>query len=95
MKLMSFLAGVGLGTVVGMLYAPTSGEEAREAIRARAGEGRDYVVDRAQRVREQAGQWADRGREIVSEQKENFREAYETGRQAYQQTANPKTGTNA
>lgn len=95
MKFAWFLAGIGLGAVVGILYAPTSGDEAREAIRAKAGEGRDYVMDQAQRVREQAGQWADRGREVVNQQKDNFRQAYETGRQAYQETANPKTGTGA
>jgi gas vesicle protein len=94
-RLSWFLAGLGVGAVVGILYAPTSGEEAREAIRAKAGESRDYVVDRAQRAREQAGEWVDRGRQIVNEQKENFRDAYETGRQAYQETTNPKTGTNA
>lgn len=95
MKLMSFLAGVGLGTVVGLLYAPASGEEAREAIRAKASEGKDYLMDRTQRAREQAGQWADRGRQVVNEQKQNFREAYETGRQAYQEATTPKTGTNS
>ncbi len=95
MKFAWFLAGIGLGAVAGILYAPTSGDEAREALRAKAGEGRDFVRDQAQRVREQAGQWADRGREVVSQQKENFRQAYETGRQAYQETANPKTGTNS
>lgn len=94
-KLSWFLAGLGLGTVVGILYAPTSGDEAREAIRAKAGEGRDYVMDRAQKAREQAGEWVDRGREIVNEQKQNFRDAYETGRQAYQETSGTKTGTNS
>ena len=94
-KLSCFLAGLGAGAVIGILYAPTSGEEAREAIRARTAEGRDYVVDQAQKAREQAGEWVDRGRQIVNDQKQNFRDAYETGRQAYQETSSPKTGTNA
>jgi gas vesicle protein len=94
-RLLSFLAGIGIGTAVGMLFAPASGEEAREAIRAKAEEGRDYLTDRAQRAREQAGQWADRGRQVVNEQKQTFREAYETGRQAYQEATTPKTGTSS
>jgi gas vesicle protein len=86
-----FLAGLGLGALAGVLYAPRSGNETREAIRARAEEGRDYVRNRAREAREQAAQWADRGREVVNQQKEQFRAAYEAGRQAYQE-ATTETG---
>jgi gas vesicle protein len=81
-----FLAGLGLGALVGVLYAPRSGSETRDVLRARAEEGRDYVRDRAQQARSQATQWADRGREVLNQQKEQFRAAYEAGRQAYQET---------
>jgi gas vesicle protein len=78
-----FLAGLGLGALAGVLYAPRSGAETREVLRARAEEGREYVRSRAKEARDQAQQWADRGREAVSQQKEQFRAAYEAGRQAY------------
>jgi gas vesicle protein len=78
-----FLAGLGLGAVVGVLYAPRSGSETREALRARAEEGREYVRNQARVAREQAGDWVDRGRDVVNTQKEQFRAAYEAGRQAY------------
>jgi gas vesicle protein len=81
-----FLAGLGLGALVEVLYAPRSGSETRDVLRARAEEGRDYVRDRAQQARSQATQWADRGREVLNQQKEQFRAAYEAGRQAYQET---------
>jgi len=81
-----FLAGLGVGAVFGVLYAPHSGTETREALMAKAEEGRDYVRQRAQEVREQASEWADRGREVLNQQKEQFRAAYEAGRQAYQET---------
>jgi len=81
-----FLAGLGLGALVGVLYAPRSGSETRDVLRARAEEGRDYVRNRAQEARDQASQWADRGREVLNQQKEQFRAAYEAGRQAYQET---------
>jgi gas vesicle protein len=87
-----FLAGLGLGALAGVMYAPRSGSETREALRARAEEGRDYVRDRAREARAQAGQWADRGREAVNQQKEQFRAAYEAGRQAYHE-ATAETGT--
>lgn len=79
-----FLAGLGLGAVAGVLYAPRSGNETREVLRARAEEGREYVKGRAREAKEQAAQWADKGRDVVNQQKEQFRAAYEAGRQAYQ-----------
>jgi gas vesicle protein len=80
-----FLAGVGLGALVGVLYAPRSGSETRDVLRARAEEGRDYVRTRAREARGQASEWVDRGREVVNQQKDQFRAAYEAGRQAYQE----------
>jgi gas vesicle protein len=90
-----FLAGLGLGALAGVLYAPRSGSETREALRARAEEGREYVRSRSREAREQAAQWADRGRDVVNQQKDQFRAAYEAGRQAYHEhtaeTGAPKT----
>src|SRR6204780_1726656 len=86
-----FLAGLGLGALAGILYAPRSGSETREVLRARAEEGREYVRSRAREARDQAAQWADRGRDAVNQQKEQFRAAYEAGRQAYQE-ATTETG---
>lgn len=92
-KISWLLAGIGLGAVVGILFAPRAGDETREAIRAKAQESGQYVRERTQRVREQAEQLADRGREIANQQKENLRGAVETGRQAYRDATAPKTGT--
>lgn len=78
-----FLAGLGVGAVVGILYAPLTGSEARRVIREKAEEGSQYVRSRAREAREQAQQWADRGRDVLNQQKEQFRSAYEAGRQAY------------
>lgn len=90
-----FLAGLGLGALAGVLYAPRSGSETRDAIRARAEEGREYVKNRAREAREQASSWADRGREVVTQQKDQFRAAYEAGRQAYHEaTSDTGTGKN-
>jgi hypothetical protein len=36
-----FLAGLGVGAVVGVLYAPRSGDEMRDVIRSKAQEGAD------------------------------------------------------
>jgi gas vesicle protein len=81
-----FLAGLGVGAVVGVLYAPRSGDETREVLRSKAQEGADRARQQARRAREQAGDWIDRGRDVLNEQGDRFRSAYEAGRQAYQET---------
>ncbi len=90
-----FLAGLGVGAVVGVLYAPLAGSETRQAIRAKAEEGSEYMRNRARDAREQAQQWADRGREVLKQQKEQFRSAYEAGRQAYHEATAPEVGGDA
>src|SRR5580693_3391641 len=91
-SLLWFLAGLGIGAAAGVLYAPRSGDETRQAIRSRAEDGREFVRDRAKQAREQAATWADRGREVLSQQKEQFRSAYEAGRQAYQEATAAEGG---
>ena len=77
-----FLAGLGVGAAVGVLYAPRSGSEMRETLRSKADEGREFVSQRARKAREQATDLVDRG-EVAKQQKEQFKSAYEAGRQAY------------
>jgi gas vesicle protein len=90
-SLVWFLAGLGLGALAGVLYAPRAGNETRDVLRARAEEGRDYMRSRAREARGQASEWVDRGRDVVNQQKDQFRAAYEAGRQAYQE-ATTETG---
>ena len=87
-----FLAGMGVGALVGVLYAPRSGNETRDVLRARADEGREYVRERARQAREQAADWVDRGREVVNQQKEQFRTAFEAGKQAYHEATTAEGG---
>lgn len=91
-----FLAGLGIGAIVGVLYAPRSGDETREVLLSKAQEGRDRVRHHARKAREQAEDWMERGRDAVSQQKEQLRSAYEAGRQKYRETttagAEPPSG---
>ena len=79
------MAGLGVGAAVGILFAPHSGEETREILMSKADEGRAYVKKRAQEAREQAEQWATKGKEVFNAQKEQLRSAVEAGRQAYRE----------
>jgi gas vesicle protein len=86
-----FLAGLGVGAVVGVLYAPHSGNETRDVLRTKAEEGREYMRDRARQAKEQASDWVDRGKDVLNQQKEQFRAAYEAGRQAYSEATTEGT----
>lgn len=80
-----FLTGLGIGAVVGVLYAPKSGRETRDAIISKAEQGREEVVSRARKAREQANDLVDKGRDVLNQQKDQFRSAFEAGRQAYRE----------
>jgi len=87
------LAGLGVGALVGVLYAPSAGSEMRENLRSKADEGREFVKERARKAREQASDIVDRGKEVAKQQKEQFKSAYEAGRQAYHEATAADGGT--
>lgn len=80
-----FLAGLGFGAVIALLFAPRSGEETRDMIGAKANQGRDYVSTKGKEMREQAGQMVDKARDLVAQQKEQLSAALEAGKSAYQE----------
>lgn len=42
-----FLLGLGLGVAAGILLAPKAGEETRELLKSKAGEGADFLKSKA------------------------------------------------
>ena len=90
-----FLAGLGIGAAMGILYAPKTGEETRKQLREAAEQGRGVVKERARQARDQAGTWADKGRDYLNSQKEQIRSAYEAGRQADQEATTDEGETGA
>jgi hypothetical protein len=53
-KVTYFLVGMGIGALVGVLFAPKSGEETRRFLSDKADEGRDYAQKKARELRERA-----------------------------------------
>jgi gas vesicle protein len=99
-SLLSFFMGLGVGTVVGLLVAPRSGTETRGLIVDKADEGRELIRTRSLELRDEAGELVERGREVLSRQRENLAEALDAGRQAYREkvqslTAEPELPTEA
>jgi gas vesicle protein len=87
-KFSYFFLGLGLGVAVGVLFAPKSGEETREYIRSKAGEGAHYVRRRGSDLRDAAEDAIDRGKETLRRQKDNLSAAVEAGKQAYRDSMN-------
>ncbi|MBZ5540444.1 MAG: YtxH domain-containing protein [Acidobacteriia bacterium] len=83
-KVSYFLVGLGVGALVGVLFAPKSGEETREYLAKRADDGRDYAQRKARELRERADDLLERGKEVASRQKDSLSAAVEAGREAYQ-----------
>jgi gas vesicle protein len=61
-----FLAGLGLGTVAAILYAPKSGRETREAIAAGVDSGRENLVALGRKARQQISNVVASGKKIVT-----------------------------
>jgi gas vesicle protein len=87
-----FLAGLGVGAVVGVLYAPRSGDEMRDVIRSKAQEGSERAREQARRAREQANEWVDRGAMCSISRKSSS--APLTRRDARHITRRPRLGVN-
>ena len=79
-----FLVGLGIGALVGILFAPKSGEETREYLTSKADEGRDYAQKKARELRERAEDLIERSKEIMARQKDSLASAVEAGKDAYQ-----------
>ncbi len=61
-----FVAGVGIGAVMGILFAPKSGRETREDIVNGAREGSEYLRNKAHDATEQVGALYERGKGSVT-----------------------------
>jgi gas vesicle protein len=90
-KFSYFAFGLGLGLAVGVLFAPKSGEETREYLRVKADEGKDYLRQRGEELRDQAGEVLERGKTVVSRQRDHLTAAVEAGKQAYRDAVSGRT----
>ena len=90
-----FLAGLGIGALVGVLYAPKAGKETREDIAAAALEARDRAnqlynqgVEQGKQV---AQQYADRGKEYYDKGRTQWSQYVDKGKDLLQTQADAVT----
>jgi gas vesicle protein len=84
-KFSYFAFGLGLGLAIGVLFAPKAGEETREFIRGKADEGKEYLRQRGDELRTEAGELVERGKSVVNRQRDHLSAAVEAGKQAYRE----------
>jgi gas vesicle protein len=85
-KISYFLAGIGIGAVVALLFAPQSGEETRKQIADKAQDGKDFVAHKGREIRKQAEDIVDQGKDLVNKQKARLADVLESGKQAARET---------
>ncbi|GAC1660999.1 MAG: hypothetical protein NVS9B4_12660 [Candidatus Acidiferrum sp.] len=82
-KVSYFLVGLGVGALVGVLFAPKSGEDTREYLSQKADEGKDYAQRKAKELRARADELIERGKDVASRKRESVSAAVDAGREAY------------
>ncbi|HEV7675452.1 MAG: hypothetical protein JWM83_1093 [Candidatus Angelobacter sp.] len=92
-SLLWFMAGLGFGALMGVLYAPRSGRETRDSLKNTAQEGGEYIKTRGREAKETVSQWVDRGKDVVTQKKEQISSAIDATRQAYREATEGKKGS--
>ena len=85
-----FLVGLGIGSLVSILFAPKSGEETREYLAQKVKEGNEYGQKKARELTERAEDLVERGKEVVTQTKEQIAAAVDAGRETYKEKSKAK-----
>jgi gas vesicle protein len=78
-----FLAGLAIGSLVGIVFAPKSGEGTREFLSKKVKEGSKHARKKARELRERAEDLVDRGKELVNETKDQIATGLDEANKAY------------
>lgn len=80
-----FLAGIGVGALIGVLYAPKSGRETRDDIAQGAREGTEYLRTKGREAAKRAGELVDKGKQQAGEYVDRGREMVDKGRAQWEE----------
>ena len=81
-----FLIGLGVGSALGIFFAPKSGKDTRKYLVDKAEEGKKYAQDKARELSERAEDFVETGKKFAAREKESIFGAIDAGRQAYQKS---------
>ena len=82
-KVAYFLVGLGVGALMGVLFAPKYGEETRDFLAKRADDGREFAQKKARELRERADELIERGKDVATRKRDSLTAAVEAGREAF------------
>ena len=91
-RLSYFFLGLGIGVAAGILFAPKSGEETRDFLRQKADESGDFLKRRSEDLRESATEYVEKGRTVLSQQRDNISAAVDAGKAAYREAVGGEGG---
>jgi gas vesicle protein len=78
-----FLAGVGIGSLMGILFAPKSGEETRKYFAKEAREESELAHKKAREMRVRVEETVDCGKEIINQTEGQIATAINAGIETY------------
>jgi gas vesicle protein len=84
-KVTYFLLGLGVGSLIGILFAPKPGEETREYLS-------QNVQKKVRGLQERAEDVIERGKEGLNQEKEKIAAAVEEGRETYEREKSKAKG---
>ena len=76
--------GVGVGSLIGILFAARSGKGTREFLAKKASEGNEYARNKAREMMGRAEEVVDHGKRVIAQTKEQIATAIDAGRKTYQ-----------
>ncbi len=80
-----FVAGLGLGALLGVLYAPKAGREVREDVANSARDGAEYLKQRSRETADQVAVLVEKGKAQVNDYVGQGKEYIERGRAQVEQ----------
>jgi gas vesicle protein len=78
-----FLVGLGIGSLIGVLFAPKSGEETREYIVQKTREVNELARKQMRELRDRAEDAIGRGKEIIAQKEGRIATAIDAGIETY------------
>src|ERR1700689_178307 len=78
-----FLVGLGIGSLIGVLFAPKSGEETREHLAKKTREGNELARKKARELRDRVEETVERGKEVIAQTEGQIATAIAAGRHTY------------
>lgn len=90
MTVLVFLSGAIIGATAAMLYAPSSGEETRRAIRGYARRTEEEVLEKAKEVRKDISHSVDEAKRFLKETEATIAAALAAGKEAFKKERGEK-----